>query len=446
MKITEKTKALLGLHGLSPAQATGDGIPMRAQWSELLEGRNALNRAMRSILNQAEKETRDLTAEERDAFDYAQTMRDSQQKEIDRREEAGTKEPRRFGGSGPAAGSAARAYGDVDRTLLRPSDSVAALFANSTSAGSPGLGQLLKASVTGDWSGMEQYRAQSIGDNTSGGFMVPDQLSGRVIDLSRAKARVIEAGATTIPVTGPTTFATVERDITPAWRGENEQIPESDMLLGSRVFTPQTLAALVRCSVELLEDAPNIQSLIESSFSAQFGLQLDAMCLTGNGVGRPLGLLNTPGVNILAATAGDGDVLTSYAKLSKAVEMVRANNAEPGAFLMASRTSGELDRLVDTTGQPLVPPKSVADRAFLVTNQVPVNLTVGASNNAAPIFTGQWEDYYIAIRTSLVLEASRVAAGAFEKLQVMIRGYLRADGFAVRPNHFAAITGIIPPA
>ena len=79
---------------------------------------------------------------------------------------------------------------------------------------------------------------------------------------------------------------------------------------------------------------------------------------------------------------------------------------------------------------------------MLVTNQIPINMAPGT---ASAIFTGQWEDYYIAMRTNLVIEATRVADTAFKKMQVLIRGYLRADGFAVRPNHFAVIKGIVPP-
>jgi hypothetical protein len=90
----------------------------------------------------------------------------------------------------------------------------------------------------------------------------------------------------------------------------------------------------------------------------------------------------------------------------------------------------------------------VAERRLLATNQIPNDLGVGSppTSTGSAIFTGQWSDYYIAVRTGLVLEISRVGGDAFKKMQVLVRGYLRADAFAVRPGHFAVIDGIEPPA
>jgi hypothetical protein len=49
------------------------------------------------------------------------------------------------------------------------------------------------------------------------------------------------------------------------------------------------------------------------------------------------------------------------------------------------------------------------------------------------------------MRTQVVLEASRVGdTDAFSKMQVLIRGYLRADVQVARPNQFSIVKGIIP--
>jgi hypothetical protein len=53
---------------------------------------------------------------------------------------------------------------------------------------------------------------------------------------------------------------------------------------------------------------------------------------------------------------------------------------------------------------------------------------------------------YVASRTNVVLEATRVGGDSFKNLQLWIRGYLRADAFAVRPDHFAIVEGITAPA
>ena len=431
----ELVNHFLSVNGFNPTIL--EKSPTRASWSDLLNDRTAGRRTMRAILSKCQAEGRDLNAVERGAYDLLSTAVGNLTDEIDTRSANGNREGRRQFGSAhsPTTANAPHVEGMLSRDQ-RLSDTVQGYGGQNV-----GLGHLVRASITGDWQGLEEFKSsQSLNNGPSGGFMAPEFLSARVIDLARNASRVTQAGATTIPISGPTTFATVEQDPEAHWRSENEEIPESEMFLGSRTFVPQTLAALVRCSIELLEDAPNLSALIENAFSAQLGLELDKMCLVGNGVGKPLGLLETPGVNVINLDAALS--LTGFASLSRAVEAVRNNNAEPGAFLLAARTAGEIDRMIDEDRQPLTPPPSVKERAMLVTNQIPINMAPGT---ASAIFTGQWEDYYIAMRTNLVIEATRVADTAFKKMQVLIRGYLRADGFAVRPNHFAVIKGIVPP-
>ena len=53
-----------------------------------------------------------------------------------------------------------------------------------------------------------------------GGILLDSAVSARVIDLARAKTRVIEAGAMTLPMDArEITIARVESEPSPAWRG-----------------------------------------------------------------------------------------------------------------------------------------------------------------------------------------------------------------------------------
>lgn len=436
----ELVNHFLSVNGFNPTIL--EKSPTRASWSDLLNDRTAGRRTMRAILAKCQTEGRDLTAVERGAYDLLSTAVGNLTDEIDTRSASGNREGRRHFGGGTHAGPA---DAPPIKGMLRRDQRMADTLQNYGSE-EIGLGNLVRASITGNWDGLEDFRSQSGNNGPNGGFLVPDYLSARVIDMARNASRVVQAGALTIPIAGPTTFATVEQDPVGHWRAENQDIEESEMVFGGRTFVPKTLAALVRCSIELLEDAPNLSALVESSIAAELGTQLDKMCLVGDGIGKPLGLLNTPGINLVTMPSGVGEI-TSFHPLSYAVQLIRSRNAEPGAFLLSSRTAGDFDRLRDENLNPLVPPTSVKERQLLVTNQIPNDLVptgYPGTTDATAIFTGQWEDFYIAMRTNLVIEATRVADTAFKKMQVLIRGYLRADAFAVRPNHFAAITGITP--
>lgn len=446
----QRSRDRLALSAFAPIGvdvAVFDRSPSDLSWSELHSQRADMRRAVNTILDKAESEHRSLMPNEDAAIALATTNIGLLSNQIENRSLSGNREPMPHGQFAAYPSSTARVSDSGKRKVeLRREDRVADFVGVGKEEVSTGA--LLRASVTGDWSGLEGFRAQQSGDSGSaGGFTLPTYLSARIIDLSRAQARVIQAGATTVPIIGVTNFATVENDPTAEWRGENQPISESETVFGSRMFTPHSLAVLVRSSLELIEDAPNVSALIESAIAAELALKLDRMCLIGDGVGKPLGLFNTQGINRLHPDAGSGP-LTDYSLLSRAVQSVRDNNAEPGAFLISARTGGEIDRLVDKDGNPLRPPRSVQDRQLLTTNQIPVDMEVAGAgaDNASVIFTGQWEDFYVAIRTQIRIEATQVGGGAFEKMQVLIRGYLRADAFAVRPGHFAVIEGITPPA
>ena len=316
------------------------------------------------------------------------------------------------------------------------------------------IGRLIRASALGEWDGgLNEFRAQqSIGSGSGGGFVTPGMLSARIIDLARAEARMVQAGASVIPVeTSKLSFATIEEDPTAHWRAENADIPESGVTFGERLFDAQTIAILVRGSVELMEDGVNVDALIEQTIASQIALGIDFAGLHGTGIGQPLGLLNH---NTGSRTANFIDLdgpLTNYDPMSRAVQACWENNVEAGDFLIAARTAGELDRLTDTENNPLRQPRSVADRMMLVSNQVRTDLeaSIGSpptlQSDASAIFTGLWSDYYLVVRTDLVLEATRVAGDTFKKMQVLIRGYARVDGFAVRPKSFGIVRGVIPP-
>ena len=66
-----------------------------------------------------------------------------------------------------------------------------------------------------------------------------------------------------------------------------------------------------------------------------------------------------------------------------------------------------------------------------MTKQIPVNMTKGTSSNASIAVAGDYSQLLIGLRTTLTIEASREAGdgteGAFSKLQVWVRAYLRAD-------------------
>jgi HK97 family phage major capsid protein len=288
-----------------------------------------------------------------------------------------------------------------------------------------------------------------VGTDSAGGFLVPGPLAGRVIDKARNQARIFQAGALTVPMQSSTLkIARVATDPTAAWKAENAQATASDMTFEALTLTARSLIAIAKLSIELMEDSPTINDVVENAMAQALALELDRAALYGSGTApEPRGIINTSGVGI-QSQGTNGAALTSYDAFSTAVQTIQAANGDPNAVIYAARTAGTLDRLKDSTGQPLQPPQSFRELTKLVTSQVPVNRTHGAASNASDAFVGEWPELLVGVRTQLRIEASRVSVvggeSAFDRLQVHVRAYLRADIGVAQPSHFVVVTGIIP--
>lgn len=312
-----------------------------------------------------------------------------------------------------------------------------------------GIGDVIRASLTGNFSEVGTLgKSLSAGLGASGGFLLPSPLSANILDLARAKTVTVQAGAITVPMeSGSLTIATVASDPVPGWRTENEGLPASDMNFGAINLTARSCGVLVKCSEELIRYSANASEVIQSSIAAALGLEIDRAALFGTGLSaEPKGLdnYNISEVDVSAALSEAGE---GYAALAAALGKLRAANAnETGLTLVTSDTlATAMDGLVDTTGQPLAPPRALAglvDRR-LSTTAIP---TVAGTPPTTRGFLGDWSQFLIGLSGGVAIEVSREASdssgSAFKDLQVWIRAYAFVDFACLRPSHFCRIANV----
>jgi HK97 family phage major capsid protein len=307
------------------------------------------------------------------------------------------------------------------------------------------LQRYLRGMATGHWDGADHERALAEGTIGAGGALVPSPLSARVIDLARNATRVFQAGAVTVPMTAQTlALARVTSEGTPAWKSENAAITAADMVFDRVTFTARTLVRLITLSVELFEDAdPSSEDVIARAFAGQVALEVDRVALRGTGTApEPRGVLNQSGVTTTAHGAA-GTVIsttTAYDWHLDAAGVVRGNNFTPNAHIQAPRTSTSLSKLREaTTSAYLAPPANMLP--MLATKQIPINLTVGASTDCSEIYTAQWDQLMVGMRTDFTLRflGERYLA---DNLQYAFLAYLRADIQLAQPSAFVVDVGV----
>jgi HK97 family phage major capsid protein len=307
------------------------------------------------------------------------------------------------------------------------------------------LGSAIHGMLTG-----QPMAVQAGSTDSAGGFMLNGDLSSMVIDLARSASVCMRAGAVTMPMsTSELRIARVASDATSHWRPETAAVTSSTMTFEAVNLRAKTLACIVPVSIEMLEDASNAASVIESALAASMAQKLDAAGLVGTGAAsEPLGIRNHTGVN---AITGVGTP-TDYSDISLAVGDVMAANypgeVEGLSWISSPRTDDTYDGLQDTTNQPLMPTPRVAKLKRFSTTALPEN----EGSSEAVSIVGDFSQLVFGMRTNSVniriLEAGTVTDdsgdtwNAASQLLKHIVCYIRADVALLRPTWFTVLSGI----
>lgn len=306
----------------------------------------------------------------------------------------------------------------------------------------PSLGNFIRSMVTGPRTEVEK-RALSEGSDSAGGYTVPTLLSASLIDRLRRNSVVNRTGAITVPLgSDNNVIAKLVSDPVPGWRAENGEVNESDMTFDRVTFQPKSLAVLVKVSRELLDDSLNIGNVLPDVLAKALGSELDRVALFGKGQdSEPRGVVNF--ANLTPNTFAGGDIgAKGYVELVRAKTTLRNINSDVTGFVMSVRDEGRLSEMTDTTGQPLQPPKAIADIPQLSSTSVPTNF--GAGQNESIIIAGDWRKLMIGVRHDIRIEVLRERYA--DNLQYGFLCHLRADVVAEHEQSFTVLDGITPQA
>jgi len=143
-----------------------------------------------------------------------------------------------------------------------------------------------------------------IGEDSQGGFLVPEVYRADLQMIALENAIVRTNGAMVIPpiktdsvkipyVNDVSHATTVFGGVQASWTAEMAEKDPTKPTFGQMELTPKKLAGLTYTSNELLADsAIALEPLIKRMFGSAWGYFEDLAFLAGTGVGQPLGILN----------------------------------------------------------------------------------------------------------------------------------------------------------
>lgn len=254
-----------------------------------------------------------------------------------------------------------------------------------------------------------QQRDLVVGTTTAGGHLVStDLLASSFIDLLRNRMSVMRAGAQMLTgLQGNIAIPRMTGAATAYWVTEGNAPTESQQAFDQVTMSPKTVGAFTDLSRKLLlQSSVDVEGLVRRDLATVLGLEIDRVALNGSGSApQPRGVLQTSGIG--AVVGGTNGLAPTWAHIVELWSDVAAANADFGTtgFVTNSKVIGKLMTTEKATGTaqfvcPGFPDASgvtsIAGARAVVSNQVPSNLTKGASSGVcSAIAFGNWADLIV---------------------------------------------------
>ena len=283
----------------------------------------------------------------------------------------------------------------------------------------------------------EIRNALQVGADSEGGYLCPDTFENQLVagltsrGIIRSLSHVIStsSGQHKIPV--------VASRGTAAWVEEEGAIPEGDDAFGQQYIGAHKVGTLIKVSEELLNDSAfDLEDYFITEFARRIGNKEEEAFLTGNGTGKPTGILNTAGVGVTTASATTitADELIDLFYSLDAPYRVNA------VWVLNDATMKIVRKLKDSTGQYLWQ-KALheGDHETLLGKPIyhsPYAPTVAAG--AKPILFGDLSYYWIGDRQGITFR--RLNERYADTGQVGFIATKRLDGKLILPEAVKVLT------
>ena len=242
--------------------------------------------------------------------------------------------------------------------------------------------------------------ALQIGTDSEGGYLVPDEYERTLVEaleeenIFRQMAKVIKtsSGDRKIPV--------VATKGTASWIDEEGAYPESDDSFGQVSIGAYKLGTMIKVSEELLNDSVfDLQSYISREFARRIGAKEEEAFFTGNGTGKPLGVLAATGGAETGVTAASSTAVTAD-ELMDLYYSLKSPYRKKSVWVLNDSTIKAIRKLKDSTGQYLWQPSLTAGAPDTILGR-PVRTSAympAIAAGAKTIAFGDFSYYWIADR------------------------------------------------
>ena len=208
--------------------------------------------------------------------------------------------------------------------------------------------------------GHEVLNALQVGTDSEGGYLVPDEFEHTLVEALEEQNLFRTLAQANQTSTGDRKIPVVASKGTASWVDEEGAIPESDDSIGQVSIGAYKLGTMIKISEELLGDSVfDLESYISREFARRIGNKEEEAFFTGDGKGKPLGILAKTGGAEVGITAAGAAAFTAD-ELFDLFYSLKAPYRKSAVFLMNDTSVKALRKLKDSNGQYLWQPSLTA--------------------------------------------------------------------------------------
>lgn len=288
----------------------------------------------------------------------------------------------------------------------------------------------------------EEVKSLTVANDASAGYLAPEVFGNEIVKLLRQYspirqyARVVTIGAPEIKLPRRT------GSVAGYWTGEIADRTGSEPSYEQLTLTPHELATFTDVSNALLEDnAYNLEGELAAEFAESFAITEGLAFVSGDGTGKPKGLLATGAIPAevktgVAATFPTTNPADKIIDLFHALPGVHAQNA---VWVMNRNTLATLRKWKDGQGRYLVVDPLSAGAAVTLLGRPIVEAVdmPDVAANTSPIIFGDLSGYRIVDRVSL--SVLRDPYSLATKGQVRFHARKRVGADITHPDRFVRL-------
>ncbi|MCD8108687.1 MAG: phage major capsid protein [Clostridiales bacterium] len=251
--------------------------------------------------------------------------------------------------------------------------------------------------LRGDYGAIQN--ALSVGVDTEGGYTVPDEFEHQLIEaleennIFRGMAHIIHtsSGTRKIPIAEETGEA--------SWIDEGEEIPETTMTFGQTTLSAYKLGTMIKISNELLHDSAfDLAAYISRRFGVTMGNAEENAFINGDGIGKPLGILDDAGAQVGVTAASQtavtfDEIYALYYALKSPYRKKATFLCNEALVLQMMTIKDKNDNYIWKPGLGIAEPDTLLNRPLKTSSYMPA---VEAGNKT--LLFGDMSYYWIADR------------------------------------------------